>query len=128
MGQARGEGTGEQDVQHGREGRRSNNAPRIDRFNVPSLSPESESPPHCRTTAEGRYHSMICEMTCRETGARVYVVSDGLGEGKTLKQRSGRRAHGLENALVRLIGDTISQWEVDGIVLALSMSDILLKS
>jgi len=46
-------------------------APRIDKLSVPRRSPESESPPHWSTTADGWYHSMICEMTCghvRKTG------------------------------------------------------------
>lgn len=39
------------------------NIPLIERLKGPNRSPDSESDPHCRTTAEGRYHSMIFPIT-----------------------------------------------------------------
>jgi hypothetical protein len=62
---------------------------------------------------------MICEMTCP---FHSIVVSSARRRGG---RKGARKANRLEDTLVRLVGDAVPQGEVDGVVLALAMSNVL---
>ena len=63
----------------------STSQPLRERLKHPSLSPESESAPHCRTTALGRYTLRTCSITLGRGGEG----RGGEGRGGGGKRRGG---------------------------------------
>lgn len=114
----------------------STNSPFILRLNGPSLSSAKESAPHWRTTAPGRYQSMMACMTCsvqerrkeqeREDGGsedrRKRKGQDQLGSTQASSPRNP--THRPEHPLVTLIINPIFERKVDRIPLALALASI----
>lgn len=97
-----------------------NHPPRIETLKLPKRSPDNESPPHWSTMAEGWYVSMIFVMTC------WWLIQFTKFQNQGKVNKKGIDANWLKDVLVSLIGDTISQWEIDSIVLPFPMAGILL--
>ncbi len=84
----------------------------MERLRQPNLSPASESVPHCRTTAAGSYDSITCCITLPKNNR---TFDDGLM----------REAHRLENALVVLVVDPITEREIQRVIFPLADADVL---
>jgi hypothetical protein len=81
------------------------NVPRMERLRQPNLSPERESVPHCRTTADGLYDCMTCVMICRSRRLS-YQLRDTQGKATIYR---------LENLSVIIICNTIPKRNVAGV-------------
>lgn len=92
--------------------------PFILKLNIPSLSPASESAPHWRMTAPGRNQSMMRWMTCEIAHAEDVSQSKVY---RSVKEQTYR----LEDGLVGLVRDSVSQRDVDRVVLSTRDSDVL---
>lgn len=101
--------------------------PLMVRLKQPSLSPDRESAPHCRTTALGWYISITLAMIY----TKKHLVSQMLLSIKgNLNQQniSSLFTHRFENGFIWLIINPIPQRVIDSVIFTLPSTDVLQRT
>lgn len=97
--------------------------PLMVRLKQPSLSPDSESAPHWRTTALGWYISITLAMIYTNNTNTITNVS--LQKCQSAKVNNSFFTHRLKYGFIGLIVNPIPQRVIHSVIFALSSSDVL---
>lgn len=95
------------------------------RLKQPSLSPDSESAPHWRTTALGWYISITLAMIYTNTNT---ITNVWVQKCQSAKVTNSFFTHRLKYGFIGLVVNPIPQRVIHSVIFALSSSDVLQRT